>query len=182
MSDENISTVSNGPSKVMFEDATEEERASATAHLHAMKAQIGGLLEIQTKARLIKEGLMPCDDRENTDVATQKDEEEAPETSEEMTMEKREEIEMDTEASEDITDVFNFLLPPGTVPPKCSHFGLSYNHKVLDGWVRQPSACCGAASVAGAWNALMNVHRSHEKGSQSRDRIAGLSSYDARHD
>ena len=46
MSDENISTVSNGPSKVMFEDATEEERASATAHLHAMKAQIGGLLEI----------------------------------------------------------------------------------------------------------------------------------------
>lgn len=92
---------------------------------------------------------------------------ESPETteggSEEMTMEKREEVEMDTQESEDITDIFGFLMPPGTVPEKCSSFGLHYSRKVLDGWVRQPSACCGAASVAGAWNALMNVHRSHEK-------------------
>lgn len=93
---------------------------------------------------------------------------ESPETTESvgdenMTMEKREEVEMDTQENEDISDIFGFLLPPGTVPEKCSSFGLNYSRKVLDGWVRQPSACCGAASVAGAWNALMNVHRSHEK-------------------
>ena len=37
---------------------TDEERDSATTHMHAMKNQIGGMLEAQTKARLVKEGLM----------------------------------------------------------------------------------------------------------------------------
>ena len=80
-----------------------------------------------------------------------------------MSMEKREEVEQDTLESQEIEDVFGFLLPPGTVPKKCSNFGLLYNKKALDGWVRQPSACCGAASIAGAWNALMNAHRADEK-------------------
>ena len=37
---------------------TKEERDLATAHMHAMKNQIGGMLEAQTKARLVKEGLI----------------------------------------------------------------------------------------------------------------------------
>lgn len=40
-----------------------------------------------------------------------------------------------------------------------SSFSLSYNRKVFNGWVKQYSACCGAASVAGAWNTLANMHR-----------------------
>ena len=58
MSDENVAALSNTQILTMFDGVSEAERASATAHLHAMKAQIGGLLEKQTKSRLIKEGLM----------------------------------------------------------------------------------------------------------------------------
>jgi len=80
-----------------------------------------------------------------------------------MSMEVREVVEKDTDEIEDVTNVFEFLLPPGTVPSDCSQFSLSYNKRVLDAWVRQPSACCGAASVAGAWNALANLHRSDKR-------------------
>lgn len=31
---------------------------------------------------------------------------------------------------------------------------------LFDGWVKQPSPCCGAASIAGAYNALHGLHRS----------------------
>ena len=76
-----------------------------------------------------------------------------------LTMEARETLEKDTEDIEEIGDVLGFLLPPGTVSADCLQFSLSYNKRVLDGWVRQPSACCGAASVASAWNALAHLHR-----------------------
>ena len=76
-----------------------------------------------------------------------------------MGMAERERVERDTDEIEDVTNVFEFLIPAGTVPADCSQFSLSYNKNVLDGWVRQPSACCGAASVAGAWNALAKLHR-----------------------
>lgn len=79
-----------------------------------------------------------------------------------MTMDQREQVERDTDEIEDIHNIFDFLIPPGTVPADCNQFSLSYNKGVLDGWVRQPSACCGAASVAGAWNALANMHRSNK--------------------
>jgi hypothetical protein len=72
-----------------------------------------------------------------------------------------EKVEQDTTDSEDIHDVMGFLLPPGTVPVEASQFAMAYNSKVLNGWVKQPSACCGAASVAGAYNALRAHHRSH---------------------
>ena len=83
----------------------------------------------------------------------------------EMSMDVREAVEMDTEESENVSasNVLDFLLPPGTVPENCSGFGVMYNKKVLDGWVKQPSACCGAAAVAGAWNSLANFHRSDER-------------------
>merc|ERR1740117_2798779 len=37
------------------------------------------------------------------------------------------------------------------------------DHALLDGWEPQPSPCCGAASVAGAFNALWSMGRSCER-------------------
>ena len=37
----------------------------------------------------------------------------------------------------------------------------SVNNRLLRGWVKQPSPCCAAASVAGAWNALGAMERTH---------------------
>ena len=76
-----------------------------------------------------------------------------------LTMAEREQVERDTDEIEDVVNVLEFLLPAGSVPADASQFSLSYNKRVLDGWVRQPSACCGAASVSGAWNALGGLHR-----------------------
>jgi len=76
-----------------------------------------------------------------------------------MNMEEREKVERDTDEIEDIPSILEFLLPPGTVPADCSSFGVMYNRRALDGWVKQPSACCAAASVAGAWNTLAGVNR-----------------------
>jgi hypothetical protein len=69
-------------------------------------------------------------------------------------------VEQDTTDSEDIPNLLQFLLPDGTLPPNPSLFSLSFNKRLLNGWVKQPSACCGAASIAGAWNGLLSVHRS----------------------
>lgn len=43
---------------------------------------------------------------------------------------------------------------------------------MFSGWVKQPSACCGAASVAGAWNALFGLHRSNVKSKKHVDVLA----------
>ena len=98
------------------------------------------------------ENIMP---EEHSSTLMQK----AVDNSSNMGMEEREKVEMDTDDIEDIPNILEFLLPPGTVPADCSSFGVMYNKKALDGWVKQPSACCGAASVAGAWNALAGVNR-----------------------
>ncbi len=87
-----------------------------------------------------------------------------------MGMEEREKVEKDTDEIEDITDVLGFLIPSGTLPESCATFGVMYNKKVLDGWVKQPSACCGAASVAGAWNALAGFHR-RDSGAANHDTV-----------
>lgn len=71
-----------------------------------------------------------------------------------------EEVEQDTVDSEDITNFSELLLPNGVFPYDKAQFGVMYNKKVFDGWVKQPSACCAAASVAGAFNALASLHRS----------------------
>jgi len=98
------------------------------------------------------ENIMP---EEHSSTLMQK----AVDNSSNMGMEEREKVEMDTDDIEDIPNILEFLLPPGTVPADCSSFGVMYNKKALDGWVKQPSACCGAASVAGAWNTLAGVNR-----------------------
>jgi hypothetical protein len=83
-------------------------------------------------------------------------------------------IEQDTEDQEDIPNLFNFLLPPtidwsNTYSSRISQFGLYYNQGVFNGWVKQPSPCCAAASVAGAWNALHHYHRKDSEALGHRD-------------
>eukprot|EP00601_Ochromonadales_sp_CCMP2298_P015370 CAMPEP_0173220576 /NCGR_PEP_ID=MMETSP1142-20121109/2238_1 /TAXON_ID=483371 /ORGANISM="non described non described, Strain CCMP2298" /LENGTH=139 /DNA_ID=CAMNT_0014148503 /DNA_START=70 /DNA_END=486 /DNA_ORIENTATION=+ len=67
-------------------------------------------------------------------------------------------VEQDSVDTEEIPDLLSYLLPDG-LPTGASAFGICYNKRVFDGWVKQPSACCGAASVAGAWNGLLQYHR-----------------------
>jgi hypothetical protein len=43
---------------------------------------------------------------------------------------------------------------------------------VTSGWVKQPSPCCAAAAVAGAWNALGCMDRSHPSALHFPDVIA----------
>lgn len=75
-------------------------------------------------------------------------------------------FEKDTDEAEDSLQLNELLLPPvvGVTPPllptKVSRFSVSYNMQVILGWVKQPSPCCAAASVAGAWNAIFDLRRS----------------------
>jgi len=66
-------------------------------------------------------------------------------------------IEMDTAENEDIDNIWEFLLPQGI--PDSQRVSINFNKGLLNGWVKQPSPCCAAAAVAGAWNCLSNVRR-----------------------
>ncbi|KAK3251430.1 hypothetical protein CYMTET_39230 [Cymbomonas tetramitiformis] len=63
------------------------------------------------------------------------------------------EYEADTAIDEEM-DLDQLLLPGGKLPGS-SRFSLCYNGFALRGWARQTSPACAAASVAGAWNALL---------------------------
>jgi hypothetical protein len=41
----------------------------------------------------------------------------------------------------------------------CTFVSISHNRALLDGWATQPSPCCAAASVAGAFNSLAGLRR-----------------------
>lgn len=69
-------------------------------------------------------------------------------------------VEQDTVESEDIQNLLEYILPSGGIPANANSFGMQYNRRLFNGWVKQPSPCCAAASVAGAWNSLSNLHRS----------------------
>lgn len=69
------------------------------------------------------------------------------------------EVEQDTFEDEEITNVVQFILPSASILSNSFQFGMSYNRFVFDGWVKQPSPCCAAAAVAGAWNSLFHFHR-----------------------
>lgn len=71
--------------------------------------------------------------------------------------------EQDTFEDENISDIFNFLLPEKKILKQIGQFGMFFNKRVFSGWVKQPSPCCGAASVAGAWNSLLNIDRLDER-------------------
>lgn len=76
-------------------------------------------------------------------------------------------VEQDTSDSAELShaELIQTMLPSPEVVDlgKVSQFGFHYNKKVFDGWVKQPSPCCAAAAVAGAWNALSNRHRNDVK-------------------
>ena len=61
--------------------------------------------------------------------------------------------------------LLSFLYPPALPPTPYLIWpsDLRYNKSALDGWVKQHSPACAAASVAGAWNTLLNRHREHEE-------------------
>jgi hypothetical protein len=62
------------------------------------------------------------------------------------------------QASEEM-DLRALLLPDGRFPIECSQFGVWYSNRLLQGWVKQHSPACAAASVAGGWNGLANTPR-----------------------
>jgi hypothetical protein len=68
-------------------------------------------------------------------------------------------IEQDTNEEEDVSNIVQYVLPELSIQHSALNLGISINFKLFAGWVRQPSPCCGAASVAGAWNALFGLHR-----------------------
>jgi hypothetical protein len=70
------------------------------------------------------------------------------------------EIEKDSTDSESIENLFAFLHPPQELLSTLRSFGLHYDRNVFDCWVKQPSPCCAAAAVAGAYNCLSNLPRS----------------------
>ncbi|GMH62586.1 hypothetical protein TrRE_jg10945 [Triparma retinervis] len=67
-------------------------------------------------------------------------------------------VEADTDDSESF-DLSSLLLPPVS---SWSSFGVYVDSGLLDGWVKQPSPCCGAASVAGAVNGIRGRGRGGE--------------------
>ena len=71
-------------------------------------------------------------------------------------------VEQDTIQSENTSDVAGFIRDGMPDSDKCLQAGFLFNRRVFNGWVKQPSACCAAASVAGAFNALACLQRGDE--------------------
>ena len=70
-----------------------------------------------------------------------------------------ERVERDTAEEEDVPDLLPLLLPAAPLPALAA-LGLHFSRRLFAGWVKQPSPCCGAASLAGAVNALLRLPRS----------------------
>jgi hypothetical protein len=68
-------------------------------------------------------------------------------------------VEKDSDDKEEISNLFEFLIPEKDIIENAISFGFHYNRSIFNGWVKQPSPCCAASSVAGAWNALRTIHR-----------------------
>ena len=71
-------------------------------------------------------------------------------------------VEQDTAHAEDTLNIAAFIRDGMPAEDFCYQEGYLYNRKLFNGWMKQPSACCAAASVAGAFNALAFLHRSNE--------------------
>ena len=82
--------------------------------------------------------------------------------------------EVDQRCYEEITDMNSLLLPDGKFPTDVAQFSVSYNRGALDGWVKQLSPCCAAASLSGAWNCIMGLKRSDPGAMQKEDGIEVL--------
>eukprot|EP00667_Euglena_gracilis_P028598 EG_transcript_36670 len=66
---------------------------------------------------------------------------------------------VDTSAAENAADLAAMLLPRGRIPIDVRRFGIFVANAALQGWVRQSSPVCAAASTAGAWNAVHGLPR-----------------------
>jgi hypothetical protein len=77
-------------------------------------------------------------------------------------------IESDSAGAEEIGDMNTLLLPDGRYPTDVAQFSVSYSRGALDGWVKQLSPCCAAASLSGAWNCVMGIKR-HEEGAMHKE-------------
>ena len=70
-------------------------------------------------------------------------------------------IERDTESGfEDITVE---LLPGGKFPQALDLFSISVRNAALRGWVKQPSPCCAASSIAGCFNTIRGLERTDKE-------------------
>ena len=69
-----------------------------------------------------------------------------------------EKVEADTEDSEDF-DIGTLVRDGVRQDSIYGSFGIFYNRWLLEGWVKQPSPCCAAASVAGAINGIRMLPR-----------------------
>ena len=76
-------------------------------------------------------------------------------------------IECDTDDTEAQLDMAAIMLPGSEFPKEARQFGVLFNRGVLEGWVKQPSPCCGAASIAGAVNCIRGVVRGTGEGGTS---------------
>jgi hypothetical protein len=77
-------------------------------------------------------------------------------------------IESDGAGAEAVEDMNSLLLPGGQFPTDVAQFSVSYSRGALDGWVKQLSPCCAAASLSGAWNCVMGLKR-HETGAMQKE-------------
>ena len=66
-------------------------------------------------------------------------------------------IERDTESGFDELTVE--LLPGGKFPQALDLFSISVRNAALRGWVKQPSPCCAASSIAGCFNTVRALER-----------------------
>ena len=53
-------------------------------------------------------------------------------------------------------------------------FSCGWSLPIFQGWVKQPSPCCAAAALAGAYNAMTGLARADERAAQMPDGIFGL--------
>ena len=71
-------------------------------------------------------------------------------------------IEADDERDYNI-NIDEMILPDGLPKMMNGQFSLSYSQGAFNNWLKQPSPCCGAASVASAWNVCLNLNRFNEE-------------------
>jgi hypothetical protein len=85
-------------------------------------------------------------------------------------------VEADTDAAEQLTPaqlaaLLELGLPKGVrlysalgagIESGVQSFSLAVNHAAFNGWVKQPSACCAASALTGAWNASIGMPRPQE--------------------
>eukprot|EP00041_Stephanoeca_diplocostata_P029696 m.883897 g.883897 ORF g.883897 m.883897 type:complete len:520 (+) comp23613_c0_seq1:164-1723(+) len=74
---------------------------------------------------------------------------------------------------DDIWDKPRLLFPHGKIPTGVANFCVLHSPALLDGFVKQTSPACAAASTAGAWNALLGLHR-HDKGAVGQDEVVAI--------